>query len=275
MRGEACGRWARPRGRAAPGRCRAGACSRCSRATRPSYGSPGRPAAARPRSRRAGSTTPGIAFALVPARRGDADVATFFYYLSLRRPRRRRRAAAAAHPGIPGERGRFHAPLLRALIRATEGAVRHWCSTGTTQVPASSQLHEVLRIALETLPPGGRVVVVSRGDPPAALARLRANQTLAVIGWDELRLTREEIAAIAAKRRPDFGAEAIDALYARTHGWAAGLVLMLEQAHLGRSAEAPGLRRASSSSTTWRARSSRSPTRARSSSSCIPPTCRK
>ena len=101
---------------------------------------------------------------------------------------------------------------------------------GYQQVPVSSQLHEVLAIALETLPPGGRVVVVSRGDPPAALARLRANQTLAVIGWDELRLTREEIAAIAAKRRPDFSAEAIDLLYARTHGWAAGLMLMLEQA---------------------------------------------
>ena len=118
---------------------------------------------------------------------GDAEVATFFYGPC--RPRRRRRAATASHPGIPSERGRFHAPLLRALIRATEGAVR----TGSRRVSAGSRFftaHEVLAIALETLPPGGRVVVVSRGDPPAALARLRANQTLAVIGWDELRLTR-------------------------------------------------------------------------------------
>ena len=39
---------------------------------------------------------------------------------------------------------------------------------GYHEVPASSQLQEVLRIALEALPPGGRIVIVSRGDPPAS-----------------------------------------------------------------------------------------------------------
>jgi len=39
------------------------------------------------------------------------------------------------------------------------------------------------------------VVLVSRGDPPAALARLRANRTLSLIGWDEL--PRRRVALVA------------------------------------------------------------------------------
>src|SRR5687767_10733904 len=170
---------------------------------------------------------------------GDADVATFFYYLSL---------AAAS---LEGEREPLplltpeHQPGLTVFTRRYFERLFTQIETpftvvldGYQEVPASSQLHEVMRVALETLPPDGRVLIVSRGDPPPALARLRANQTLSVIGWDELRLTRDEAGAIAAKRRPGFTAEAVDALYARTQGWAAGLVLMLEQ---GRVSDPPGL----------------------------------
>jgi LuxR family maltose regulon positive regulatory protein len=174
---------------------------------------------------------------------GDADVATFFYYLSL---------AAAS---LEGERERL--PLLAPEYQAGLAVfTRRYFERlfaqlkapftvvfdGYHVVPASSQLHEVMRVALETLPPEGRVLIISRGDPPAALTRLRANQALAVIGWEELRLTREEAGSIVAKRRPGLATEAIDALYARTQGWAAGLVLMLEQAKVsGAMAEPPGL----------------------------------
>jgi LuxR family maltose regulon positive regulatory protein len=174
---------------------------------------------------------------------GDADVATFFYYLSL---------AAAS---LEGERERL--PLLTPEYQAGLAVfTRRYFERlfaqlkapftvvfdGYHEVPASSQLHEVMRVALETLPPGGRVLIISRGDPPATLTRLRANQSLSLIGWDELRLTREEAGSIVAKRRPGLAAEGVDALYARTQGWAAGLVLMLEQAKVsGSMAEPPGL----------------------------------
>ncbi len=167
---------------------------------------------------------------------GDAEVATFFYYLGLAAQDADGEPLPLLTPEYQASVGVFtrrYFERLFARLKAPFALVLD----GYQQVPVSSQLHEVLAIALETLPPGGHVVVVSRGDPPAALARLRANQTLAVIGWDELRLTREEIAAIATKRRPDFSAEAIDTLYERTHGWAAGLVLMLEQ---GRISDPPG-----------------------------------
>lgn len=163
---------------------------------------------------------------------GDADVATFFYYLSL--------AAPAAHgaeplplltpdnqPGLAVFARRYFQTLFSRLVAPFAVVFDGW-----QEVPASSQLHEVLRIALQEVPEGGRVLVVSRGDPPATLARLRANRSLVVIGWDELRLTREETAAIACGRKPALALEAVDALYARTEGWAAGVVLALEQARM-------------------------------------------
>ena len=165
---------------------------------------------------------------------GDADIATFFYYLSL---------AADAH----GDAGSEPLPLLTPEYQAGVALfTRRYFQQlfarlktpfvlvfdGCEQVPTSSPLVEVMRIGLQELPPGGRAIFLSRTDPPPVLARLRANRTLSVVGWEELQLRREESAAIVARRRPNLPAEAVEALYARTQGWAAGLVLMLEQSSL-------------------------------------------
>src|ERR1700694_95653 len=135
---------------------------------------------------------------------GDADVATFFYYLSL--------AAADLEAG-EGER----LPLLPPEYQAgLAGFTRRYFQRlfaqlkppfavvfdGYQEVPASSPLHEVMRTALQELPPGGCAILVSRGAPPASLARLRANRALAHIGWEALRLTRDETASIVAQRLP-------------------------------------------------------------------------
>ena len=175
---------------------------------------------------------------------GDADVATFFYYLRL--------AASARDDGggeaLPLLTPEYQAGLavftrryferLFAQLKAPFAVV----FDNYHAVPASSQLHEVMRIALEALPPGGRILVVSRGDPPASLARLRAHQTLSLVGWEDLRLTREEAGSIVAQRQLSLSAELVDSVYARTQGWAAGLVLMLAQARVsGAIADGPGL----------------------------------
>ncbi|MDH3319257.1 MAG: hypothetical protein OEO84_06150 [Betaproteobacteria bacterium] len=173
---------------------------------------------------------------------GDADPATFFYYLGL--------AVAdlegEERPSLPLLTPEYHAGLqtftrryaqeLYARIKPPFAIV----FDGYHEVPASSPLHDAMREALRELPPGGRAIVVSRTDPPPALARLRANRQLAHIGWEELRLTREETDSIAAERRPELTPEARQSLYAKTEGWAAGLVLLLQQARMGVPiAEAP------------------------------------
>jgi len=174
---------------------------------------------------------------------GDGDAATFFYYLRL---------AAEELSESEGERlpllaPEYHAALgvfarryfqaLYALLKPPFAVV----FDGYHEIPASSALHEVMRVALSELPSGGCVVIVSRGDPPPTLARLRANRALRVLGWEELRLTREETARIALERRPGLEDDTLDAVYAATQGWAAGLVLMLEQEKLGGVGEAPEL----------------------------------
>lgn len=161
---------------------------------------------------------------------GDAEAATFFYYLGL--------AAQELDPeGDP-------LPLLTAEYQGALGLfTRRWFQSlyarleapftivldGWHEIPAFSPVQEVLRDALAELPPGISVVVVSRAAPPATLARLRANRAVATLGWDELRLTRDEAESIVRQRKPGIGAAALAEMLDRTQGWAAGLVLMLEQ----------------------------------------------
>ena len=175
---------------------------------------------------------------------GDADPATFFYYLGLAAADQGGKGRAPLplltpeyHAGLtPFARSYFQALYAR---RAPPFAV---VFDGFNDVPASSPLHEVMREAVRELPGGAFLVCISRGDPPPALARMRANRALALIGWDELRLTPGETREIVALRHPGLSDAGLDELYARTEGWAAGLVLMLEQSRRGGSlAAAPDL----------------------------------
>ena len=87
-------------------------------------------------------------------------------------------------------------------------------------------VHGSLLFLLEHLPPGLRMVLASRSDPPLPLARLRAGGQLAELRAAELRFTSDEAASLL---REAIGAElpgtAVAALTARTEGWAAGLQL--------------------------------------------------
>jgi LuxR family maltose regulon positive regulatory protein len=79
---------------------------------------------------------------------------------------------------------------------------------------------------LENLPPGLRIVLSSRSDPPLPLARLRARGQLAELRAADLRFTPEEAAALLGEAAaPRLPGTAVAALVARTEGWAAGLQL--------------------------------------------------
>ncbi len=90
----------------------------------------------------------------------------------------------------------------------------------------SQPVHESLLFLLEHLPPGLRVVLASRSDPPLPLARLRADGQLAELRAAELRFTADEAAALLREAiGADLPGTAVTALTARTEGWAAGLQL--------------------------------------------------
>jgi len=107
------------------------------------------------------------------------------------------------------------------------------------EVTATAALHDVLRSAGELAPEGVSLIVISRQEPPAVFARLRAYGDLSVIGWDDLRLTAPEAQGIANLRQnktvpPDF----IQLCFRRSQGWVAGFVLLLDYTEIKETKDA-------------------------------------
>jgi len=98
------------------------------------------------------------------------------------------------------------------------------------EVPEPSPFHTVISEGLCEVPAGGHVIVVSRADPPPAMARFRAGRAMAVIDWDALRLTGAETRRIARQKRGRLSAAELRDLARAAEGWAAGLTLLLEGA---------------------------------------------
>ena len=93
-------------------------------------------------------------------------------------------------------------------------------------------------LLLRRLPPGLRLALVTRSDPPLPLARLRASGQLAELRSADLRFTLEETAAFLAEiAGVDVPASAVAQLHERTEGWAAG------QARSALASGKPGPRR--------------------------------
>jgi hypothetical protein len=161
----------------------------------------------------------------------DTDVASFFYHLGLalkdcfpRETVRLPELTPQHHAALSAFARRYFQALYQRL-----GQPFVIVFDSYHEVPPQSPLHEVVQLALSEVPAGGSVMLISRSDPPVSMARLRANRALEVMGWHELQLTRQEFNAIAAQRGRELPPEMQAELYGKTQGWAAGLVLMLEQ----------------------------------------------
>src|SRR5579859_1482805 len=162
---------------------------------------------------------------------GDADVASFFYYLGLAASERRLKSKSR----LPQLTPEYHAAIAAFARRyfqalyAQLGAPFAIVLDGYHEVSAQSAFHEAIRVALSEVPADCSFVLISRSDPPPLMARLRANQAMEVFGWVDLRLTQEESNAIVRQRGHQLSDQALTDLYGRTQGWAAGLILTLEQ----------------------------------------------
>ncbi|HWW32449.1 MAG TPA: BTAD domain-containing putative transcriptional regulator [Steroidobacteraceae bacterium] len=160
---------------------------------------------------------------------GDADPASLFQYLSLAAPKPRGKRPAplpTLTPEYLADLPSFTRRYFRAFfarLPPTAVVVFDNCH----EAPAAAPFHEILRDALSEVREGVTLLMASRGDPPAALARAQANRLFARIGPDDLRLTADEMREIVlAERAVD--ESTLQLLADRSGGWAAGLVLMLE-----------------------------------------------
>jgi ATP/maltotriose-dependent transcriptional regulator MalT/DNA-binding SARP family transcriptional activator len=164
---------------------------------------------------------------------GDADIATFFHYLGLAAKKavpRLRRPLPVCTPDRLTDLDRYARQLFADLYARLKPPFA-LVFDNYQDIPAEAKLHEAVRVALEMLPEGGHIVAMSRREPPASLARARLHDSMAILDNSALRLTLDEAQGIARHRLPDRRARKhVAELHELTHGWAAGLVLLLEQA---------------------------------------------
>ncbi len=160
---------------------------------------------------------------------GDSDPARFWRYVVA--------ALDRARPGLAGRLGPLLGPpapnsfegLVTALINelaADPSPDEVLLVLDDYHMVDSGPVHESVAFLLENLPPGLRVVVSGRADPPLPLGRLRARGQLAELRAADLRFTAEEAAALLDEAvGPGLPVTVVAALVARTEGWAAGLQL--------------------------------------------------
>ncbi len=169
---------------------------------------------------------------------GDADPSSFFHYLGLAAKKAAPRFRRLLPVLTPEQR-----PAVTVFARRFFETVFAGLKPGAAvvfddyqKVPDDAVTHALIREGLSLIPPGLRVILVSREEAPPTFARLRAGQFLETIDWKELRLDARETEGIArlrwkGKRR----IEAVRRMHNATDGWAAGLVLLLEKADPGSS----------------------------------------
>lgn len=91
---------------------------------------------------------------------------------------------------------------------------------------AAAPIHQACAYLLRNLPPACRLVIISRVDPPLALARLRAERQVAELRAAELRFTdAETLAMLTALGVPGVDAALLASIQRQTEGWAVALQL--------------------------------------------------
>jgi LuxR family maltose regulon positive regulatory protein len=156
---------------------------------------------------------------------GDSDPARFWRYVVAALDRARPGLAARVGPTPPGSPEGLVTALINELV-AEPGPDEVLLILDDYHLVDSGPVHESVAFLLENLPPGLRVVMSGRADPPLPLARLRARGQLAELRAADLRFTADEAAALLGEAAgPGLSGAAVEALTARTEGWAAGLQL--------------------------------------------------
>ena len=171
---------------------------------------------------------------------GDAELATFFYYLRqggggfTRKGKRPLPLLTPEYlPDVAGFSRRFFRELFARLPDEAVLVLDNY-----QEVPADQQWHRLVADAVTEVREGVTIAIISRRDPPDCYARLRANETVAFLEWDDLKLDLDEATAIARARNVN-DAKIVRALHTRSDGWAAGMILMLERVRRGQAAAAP------------------------------------
>ncbi len=174
----------------------------------------------------------------------DSDLATFFYYMGLAAKKaapRHRNPLPLLTPeylfGIPAFTRRYFEKLYGRLIPRTATLKTHpgfiIVLDNYQDVLTDAPFHDMVAVGFDGIPDGIRVVVISRGEPPATLARMQANDKINLLNYADIRFTLDESRNLVHGHIPTLENEPITRMHEKTEGWAAGIILMLERGMLG------------------------------------------
>jgi DNA-binding SARP family transcriptional activator len=165
---------------------------------------------------------------------GDRDLATFFHYLTQAAPGGARKKVAAL-PAFTTEHAADPEGFARLYFRTMFERFKPPAAIvfdNYHELPAGAPLHALFEGIAREVPERTLLIFTSRGEPPPECAALRAMDRIAIVDWDELRLTFDETCGIAALRQ-HLDEPTLRAVHAMADGWPVGLVLTLEQVKRG------------------------------------------
>ena len=87
----------------------------------------------------------------------------------------------------------------------------------------NTECRSALSVLADHVPPGSRLVLSGRDEPPLRVARLRTEGRLLEIGPGELSLTFQDAAALLRAAEVTLGEDDVATLHQRTEGWPVGL----------------------------------------------------
>ncbi len=179
---------------------------------------------------------------------GDSDPATFFYYMGLAATKAATRYKSPLPlltpdylAGISVFTRRYFEKLYNRLIaRRSQSPAGFFIVLDNYQdVPSAAPFHDMIADGFDGIPEGIHIVVISRSEPPAAFARLQANDQINFLEYNDIRFTFEESKELLSTRLPRLDEASIRAVHNRTEGWAAGIILMLERTRLAATGAKP------------------------------------
>lgn len=128
---------------------------------------------------------------------------------------------------VTGAEPGFSALMLPALSRLTADRERHLVIVlDDVQLLSRPECHEVLRAVAEGLPPGSQLALLTRVEPPAWVARTRAQGRLLEIDANDLAFDEDESRGLLDSVVGNLSSDQADSLVERAEGWPVGLYLM-------------------------------------------------
>jgi len=160
--------------------------------------------------------------------KGDNDPARFLAYLIAALQQVDPAIGQSAQAMLQGSQPPPPEALLTALINDIAATVSPFILVlDDYHLITALPIHQQLAFLLEHAPPQMHLGLVTRGDPPLPVSRLRARGQMVEIRQADLRFTAKETADLLWRMtKTEISSAAVASLQQRTEGWIAGLQLL-------------------------------------------------